>query len=144
MKKLVFLVVLVGLLLAVTGGTCMSGFLSSANTTTAAVANKVCNAPASVVEICDLVISLLKPVAISLVPASAPYVALVTAQGIKDTGCALSTDVNTMIAFIQSANTLQDAQAKVAKGINITPLQVWAGGKAISVAPLQEWAGIKK
>ena len=138
MRRILVLVIVLALLL----GGC-STFWSSANTATATVANRVCNAPASVVEICDFVINLLKPEVAVLVPGSAPFVALVTAQGIKDTGCAVVTDINQMIAFVQSANTLQDAQAKAAKGINITPLQVWAGGKAINIAPLQEWAGIK-
>jgi len=96
--------------------------------------DKICNASPDVVSIADIVITLLKPELAVLVPGTAPFIALVTAQGIKDTGCAVITNLNTMIAFIQGMNT--QAKLMVAKssmkaapvGINVQPLLDWRNG----------------
>ena len=89
--------------------------------------DKVCNASPDVISVADIVINLLKPEAAVLIPGSAPYIALVTAQGIKDTGCAVLTDLNTMIAFIQGLNTqTQLAAKKSGKKMASAPIDVQA------------------
>ena len=99
-----------------------------------AAQDKVCNASSDVVGIADIVINLLKPEIATLVPGSAPYVALVTAQGIKNTGCAVLTDLNTMIAFIQGMNTqaklvmVKGSMKAAPVGINVQPLLDWRNG----------------
>ena len=96
-----------------------------------AVQDKVCNAPDSVLAVADIVINLLKPEAAILIPGSAPFIALVTAQSIKDTGCAALTGLNTMINFIEGYNTKAQLAMKTRKmkaapaGTNVQPLISW-------------------
>ena len=96
-------------------------------------ADKVCNAPQSVLNIADVVINLLKPEVAILVPGSAALLAYVTAQNIKSTGCATLTSLNNLIAFIEGFNTAQvkamAGKKAVPVGINVQPLQDWAAGK---------------
>ena len=132
-KKLLVLVLMLGLLLGGCAG--FTNLLTGAQ-------DKVCNAPASVIEVTDLVLNALKPVVANLVQGSAGLLAYVTAQGIKDTGCADITELNSMIAFIQGMNTAKVIMAKEmqAKGISTVPLQTWmASNRAIDVSPLVDW-----
>ena len=92
--------------------------------------DKVCGATADQIAIADAVIALLKPVLSTLVPGSAAFTAFVTAQSIKDTGCAVLSDLNVMIAFIQGINTQN--QLAAAKGLKMAPA-------VINVQPLIDW-----
>ena len=95
--------------------------------------DQICNAPADVLQVADLVIGLLKPVAATLIPGSAPFIALVTAQSIKDTGCAAISSLNTMISFIEGMNEAKKVEAVKTKApvklINTGPLYAWWAGK---------------
>ena len=147
-SKIVVLVMVLALMVLVLGGCCANpkdatmpkSFFNCFGVGAAAVQgavvaaqDKVCNAPANVVTIADIVIGLLKPEIAILVPGSAPFIALVTAQAIKDTGCAVLTDLNTMITFIQGMNTKSMIMAKGMKAapklIDVAPLLSWEAGK---------------
>lgn len=97
---------------------------------------EVCNAPADVVAAADMVIAVLKPEAALLLPGSEPFIALVTAQQIKDTGCAALTSLNTLIGFSQTYNL------KVAVAIKSVNMKVGAA-KAIPIRPLENWRDSK-
>lgn len=93
-------------------------------------ADYVCNAPAEVVSVADMVINLLKPIMGSLVPGTGPYLALVTAEGIKTIGCATITELNQMITFIEGVNTeralaYKGAMKAAPLGINVGALKKW-------------------
>lgn len=96
------------------------------------IQDKVCNAPPAVLAVADVVIALLKPELVALVPESAPFVAYITAQNIKTSGCAAATGLNTMIAFAQGYNTKTMLAYKTSKVkgpmpnlIPISPLTAW-------------------
>ena len=142
MTRKVLTFMLVGLLVMTLGGVfgcCESPPLPDGSTTKSFyncltnLQDKICNAPDDVVSVADIVIQLLKPVAMGLVPGSAPYVALVTAQGIKSTGCAAVTDLNIMIAYIQGLNQAKTMQASGTKAmpqlIDVNALVLWRAMK---------------
>ena len=137
MKKILSLIMVTSLFLA---GCC--SLTAPDGTVTKSTANcfktaqdKVCNAPPEVITIAQAVLSLLTPELATLVPGTAPFIAYMTAQNIQATGCAVLTDLNTMIAFIQGMNTKTKMMAaKVTKGIvppmgiNVSPLIDWRNG----------------
>lgn len=137
MKKLLILVMVLALGLAVG---CSCKYTAPDGTVSESFANcfkigqdKVCNADPAVIATADAVLSILKPIAGTLIPGSAPYLALITAQGIKDTGCATITGLNTLIAFIEGFN----------KGKTLTMAGLKAASAPINVQPLYDWKARK-
>ena len=134
MKKIILIVLAFGVVMGCCSSTAPDGTVTKSTINCFKMAqDKVCNASPDVLSIADIVINLLKPEITTLIPDSAPYVALATAQSIKDTGCAAITGLNTMIAFIQGLNTkamlVNMKMGKAATtGINIQPLLNWRDG----------------
>ena len=129
MRKLVILALCVSLMAPVGFSGCAgsnSGGLQTAQ-------DQICNAPADVMQVADLVIGLLGPVVGSLVPGTAPFVALVTAENIKTTGCAAISGLNTMIAYIEGFNKSKQMEAAKTKApvklIAVGALYAWKAGK---------------
>ena len=129
MRKLVILALCVSLMAPVGFSGCAgsnSGGLQTAQ-------DQICNAPADVMQVADLVIGLLGPVVGSLIPGTAPFIALVTAEKIQATGCAAITGLNTMIAYIEGFNEAKKIEAAKTKApvklINVAPLYAWRAGK---------------
>lgn len=128
------LCILLALTLAVSG--CCS-FTAADGTVTKSFANcfkiaqtQVCNADPAAIATADAVLAILKPIAGTLIPGSSAYLALITAQGIKDTGCATLTALNSLIAFLDGFNTAKTlAAVQLKKGaavaIDPTPLVNW-------------------
>ena len=133
MRKILALIIVLALPLS---GCCT--LIAPDGTTTKSAANcfktaqdKVCNASPDVIAVAQVVISLLTPELATLVPGTAPFIAYMTAQNIQATGCAVLTDLNTMIAFIQGMNTqsklvsVRAGKKAFPAGINVQPLIDW-------------------
>ena len=125
MKRISILCLIIALGLSVTGATCMQ-----------TVQTQACNPPANVIAVANAVISLLLPELNILLPGSAAFNAYVTAENISAGVCVGVTELNALIAYIQSsdAKALQNrAQVKagpmLAKAfIDPQPLINWRDG----------------
>jgi hypothetical protein len=100
----------------------------------ATIQTTACNPPANVIAVANVVISLLLPELNILVPGSEAYNSYITAQNIAAGVCVGVTELNALIAWLQSRDA-QIAQTKAmvkagpmkAQAINIQPLVDWAG-----------------
>lgn len=129
MKKFLAMLMILALCFGAVGASCLNDVKPSVDT----AQDRICNAPPEVVSVAEPVIALLKPLVGSLVPGSAAFTAFVTAQGIKDTGCAAVTALNTMITYLEGVNTERALayQGKKAAplGLDVGALKKWRDGK---------------
>jgi hypothetical protein len=111
--------------------------LALAFTGCATVQTTACNPPANVIAVANAVIAFLLPELNILVPGSAAFNAYITAQNIAAGVCVGVTELNALIAWIQS----EDAKTMVAQAnLKAGPMRA----KAINVQPLIDWAGTFK
>lgn len=131
MKKVWILCLIVAVVFASTGATCKSFWTGAQDT--------LCNPPPAVVTVVQVGISIAETAISMYVQGSQEYLdaaaALVSAQGLLNTGCILVTDLNKLKAWLQSNQALQaqavmatkkmKATGKVSQPLNIEPLINW-------------------
>ena len=101
--------------------------------------DKACNPPAAVMAIVNMAAPLLVTFLNLAVPGTTAYInaanALVAVKTIQNTGCILLTDLNNLIAYLQSADFAQAqnmvAAAEMKKGLKAQP--------PIDAQPLVDW-----
>jgi len=126
MRKIMVLCLVIALAFGATGATCKNFWIGAQD--------KVCNAPANVMAVIDGIITVAELGVATFVPGSAAYIAAIqsfgTATSIKDGLCVSLTQLNALIAYVQSQPALRKkAMAKVdpakAVAINVQPLIDW-------------------
>ena len=132
MRKVIVLLAIVALGLGVTGATCMQN-----------VQEAVCNPPQSVIDIANAAAPLVASVIVTLVPGSEAYVTAVTVQAavtaIQGGACVTITQINTLIAWLQSDEAVSMQMKAMAKAGPANAKSL------ISVQPLIDWRdGVKK
>lgn len=124
MKKLVILVMVVGLLL---------GGCAGLQNTGQDVEKFVCNPPAAVVNLVNLGEPFILTALSAAVPGSAAYVQAFEAFGgmtsIQSMGCATVKQINALIALLGSPQTTKGLKLAGKPAFDVTPLAEWRDGK---------------
>ena len=132
MKRIMVLCLAVAVLFGAMGATCMQN-----------VQDAVCDPPQSVIDIANAAAPLVAAVIATLVPGSEEYVTAVTVQAaitaIQGGACVTVTQINTLIAWLQSDEAVSMQMKAMAKA---GPAKAKS---LISVQPLISWRdGVKK